>query len=158
MLHDLAVQRARKALLQCPNSDILPELLRRREALFEAYNNAAKIVGVRPQPGLKDLFDMTELDNTVASLEAVSLHTGYTGNCLIGYGDKHVYSQISPYTAVGAHEGIYNPGTTNRRAGLGIGSSAHLEGSSSSSSSLNRDASGDRLPAGRKGWRKRLGL
>ncbi|TPX49868.1 hypothetical protein SeLEV6574_g01225 [Synchytrium endobioticum] len=136
MLHDLAVQRARKALLQCPNSDILPELLRRREALFEAYNNAAKIVGVRPQPGLKDLFDMTELDNTVASLEAVSLHTGYTG----------------------AHEGIYNPGTTNRGAGLGIGSSDHLEGSSSSSSSLNRDASGDRLPAGRKGWRKRLGL
>ncbi|TPX44246.1 hypothetical protein SeLEV6574_g04598 [Synchytrium endobioticum] len=136
MLHDLAVQRARKALLQCPNSDILPELLRRREALFEAYNNAAKIVGVRPQPGLKDLFYMTELDNTVASLEAVRLHSGYTG----------------------AHEGIYNPGTTNRRAGLGIGSSALLEGSSSSSSSLNRDASGDRLPAGRKGWRKRLGL
>ncbi|TPX44247.1 hypothetical protein SeLEV6574_g04597 [Synchytrium endobioticum] len=69
-----------------------------------------------------DMQDMMELDNTV---EAASLHTGYPG----------------------AQEDIYNPGTTSRGADgesrLGMRSSAQFEGSSSSRSSLKRDASGE---------------
>ncbi|TPX43214.1 hypothetical protein SeMB42_g04808 [Synchytrium endobioticum] len=103
--------------------------------MFDFYENTAGGMAAQPRiPRMSeeerniarkllhpdDTQDVMDLDNTV---EAASSHTGYTG----------------------AQEDIYNPGTTYRGADgeseLGMPSRADLEGSSSSRSSLKRDAS-----------------